>query len=430
MSPMPEIRGWCPTAYRPMESGDGLLIRAKTIGPRIDATRLNAIAHIAKSCGNGLIDLTQRAQLQIRGVQPSTLKDALDALGAAGLLPANADVERITNILAPPLAGLDPSAAFDTTALVTDLAAALTQDVALYALPAKFLFAVTDDGKLPIDASEADISFHPASERRIALRLAGVDDAATIVAPGEAVAAALRLAKAFIELRAASPFDLRRMRKLIAATGVAPLIERAGVTLSAAPSVMIHKPSDHLGVQDLNEVIFAGVAAPSGRWRAQELAILAEAAAAHGLGEARLTPWRAILIPAPHRDAAAKIITQAAASGLIVASNDPRRSIVACPGAPECLQAQGETRIHLERLAPLARQYAGKDGVGLHISGCVKGCARQGATPITLVLADGHFNLVVNGGAQDTPISADLALDEIEPSLTHNVRNMAPCPAK
>jgi precorrin-3B synthase len=230
-------------------------------------------------------------------------------------------------------------------------------------------------------------------------------------------------------LRAASPFDLRRMQKLIAATGVAPVIERAGVTLSAAPSVRTHMPSDHLGVQDINEVIFAGVAAPSGRWRVQELAMLAEAATAHGLGEARLTPWRAILIPASHRDAAGKIIAQAAASGLIVASDDPRRSIVACPGAPECLQAQGETRIHLERLAPLARQYAGKDGVGLHISGCGKGCACQGATPITLVLAEGRFNLVVNGGAQDAPIRAGLALDEIEPALTHNVRNMAPCPA-
>lgn len=429
MSPRPEIKGWCPTAYQPMESGDGLLIRAKTIGARIDAAQLSAIAHIAKTMGNGLIDLSQRAQLQIRGVQPSTLTEALNALDAAGLLPANADVERITNILAPPLAGLDTSSAFDAQALVADLAAALAQDFALYALPAKFLFAVTDGGTLPLDASEADISFHPATGGRIALRLAGVDGSEVIVAPEEAVAVALRLAKAFIELRAASPFDLRRMRKLIAATGVAALIERAGVSLSAFPSLMAITPSDHLGVQDRDEVVFAGVAAPSGRWRAQELALLAEEAAAHGLGEARLTPWRSVLIPTPHRDDAAKIIARAAASGLIVASDDPRRSIVACPGAQECLQAQGETRIHLERLAPLARQYAGQDGVGLHISGCGKGCARQGTTPITLVLADGRFNLVVNGRAQDAPIRAGLAREDIEPSLTHNVRKMAPCPA-
>jgi len=412
-----------------MESGDGLLIRAKMIGARIDAAQLSAIAHIAKTYGNGLIDLTQRAQLQIRGVQASTLRDALKALDAAGLLAANADVERISNILAPPLAGLDLSAAFDAHALVAELAAAVAQDATLYALPAKFLFAIADGGALPIDVSEADISFLPATGGRIALHLAGIQNAAVIVKPEEAIAVALRLATAFIDLRAASPFDLRRMRKMIAATGVAPLIERAGVSLSAFDSVIIPKPADYLGVQDTDDVIFAGVAAPSGRWRAQELALLAEEAAAHGLGEARLTPWRSILIPAPHRDAAARIIARAAASGLIVESDDSRRSIVACPGAPECLQAQGETRNHLEQLACLARQYADKDGVGLHISGCGKGCARLGATPITLVLADGRYNLVLNGSAQDLPIRTGLALDEIEPTLTHYVRTRAPCPA-
>lgn len=429
MSPTPEIKGWCPTAHRPMESGDGLLIRARTIGARIDAAQLSSIAHIAKTYGNGLIDLTQRAQLQIRGVQASTLRDALKALDAAGLLATNADVERISNILAPPLAGLDSSAAFDAHALVAELAAAVAQDATLYALPAKFLFAIADGGALPIDVSEADISFLPATGGRIALHLAGIQNAAVIVKPEEAIAVALRLAKAFIELRAAGPFDLRRMRKMIAATGVAPLIERTGVSLRAFDSVIIPKPAEHLGVQDTDDVIFAGVAAPSGRWRAQELALLAEEAAAYGLGEARLTPWRSILIPAPHRDAAARIIARAAASELIVASDDPRRSIVACPGAPECLQAQGETRNHLERLAPLARQYAEKDGVGLHISGCGKGCARQGATPITLVLADGRYNLVLNGGAQDMPIRTGLALDEIESTLTHYVRTRAQCPA-
>jgi len=140
MSPTAEIKGWCPTAYRPMESGDGLLIRAKVIGARIDATQLSAIAYIAKTFGNGLIDLSQRAQLQIRGVKASTLQDALATLDVAGLLPINADVERITNILVPPLAGLDPSAAFDANALVADLAKALAQDATYYALPAKFLF--------------------------------------------------------------------------------------------------------------------------------------------------------------------------------------------------------------------------------------------------------------------------------------------------
>lgn len=428
MSSASEIRGWCPTAWRPMESGDGLLIRAKTIGARIGLSQLNAIADIAESFGNGLIDLSQRAQFQIRGVRTSTLGKALEALDAAGLLAANADVERITNILAPPLAGLDSSAAFDATALVADLGHALAQDSELYALPAKFLFAVVDGGELPIDASEADISFHPTADGRVALRLPGVENMAAIVAFTEAVAIALRLAKAFIDLRAADPFDLRRMRMLIASAGVAPLIERAGVAFTASPGNRASERPAYLGVQSSNDVIFAGVAAPSGRWRAQELAMLAGAAALHGLDDARLTPWRAILIPTADRETAFKIVTQAAAMGLIVKTDDPRRGVVACPGEPECLQAQGETRRYLERLAPLAVRYAGEDGVGLHISGCGKGCARQTSTPLTLVLDRGRFNLVLDGAARDKPAYSSFTLDEVEQTLMHNVRKKAPCP--
>lgn len=429
MSSMPEIKGWCPTAYQPMESGDGLLIRAKTIGARIDSSRLKAVAHIAKTFGNGLIDLTQRAQLQIRGLQAESLAGALMALSSAGLLAPDANRERVANILTPPLAGLDQTALLDAVSLTSELATGLMQDTSLYALPSKFLFAISDGGAMPIDVAEADISFHPAAEGRIALRLAGAEDVAVFVIRSDAVPVALKLARAFLALRAADPFGLRRMRKLINKIGVGPLILEAGLALSTSVPLKADASASRLGVHDAGKVIFAGVSAPFGRWRARELENLADAAIAHGLGEARLTPWRTLLFPALSRGDAADILGCAKNMNLIVSGDDPRYSVIACPGAPECSQAQGETRKHLERLASMARQYAGKDGVGLHISGCSKGCARQRITPITLVLADGRYNLVVNGCAQDTPICRGLALHEIESSLKHYVRNKAPCPA-
>ncbi len=72
----PEIKGWCPGAYAPMQSGDGLLIRAKIIGSRLTAEQARAVAAIAADCGNGEMDLSQRAQLQIRGVSEATIDDA------------------------------------------------------------------------------------------------------------------------------------------------------------------------------------------------------------------------------------------------------------------------------------------------------------------------------------------------------------------
>ena len=59
-----------------MESGDGLLMRAKIVGSKLSLTRVSEIAAIALDCGNGRIDLSQRAQLQIRGVTETTLAAA------------------------------------------------------------------------------------------------------------------------------------------------------------------------------------------------------------------------------------------------------------------------------------------------------------------------------------------------------------------
>lgn len=429
MSSIPEIQGWCPTAFRPMESGDGLLIRPKIIGARIEATKLVAISNIAKTCGNGLIDLSQRAQLQIRGITPSTLDRALQSLDEAGLLAANEYVERIANILAPPLAGLDPSAIFDANRLVYELASALSQDAVFYTLPSKFLFAIQDGGKLPVDSSEADISIHPFEEDLLAVRLAGIEDGAVIMSPEKVIACVLRLTKAYIELRAAHPFEFRRIRKLIELTGFKNLIDKAGVSLRPfTPDAFRQNPTE-IGVHHVGEIAYAGVAAPSGRWFADDLAELADLAVSRGLNEARLTPRRAILFPAAERLSALEIHSRAIAMGLVVEPSDPRRGIIACPGAPDCLQAQGETRKCLERLAPLVPQFAGRDGVSLHISGCSKGCARQTPAPVTLVLDDGRFNLVLDGGPRDKPTQIGLTLEEVERSLATNSRIEASCQA-
>ena len=60
------IKGWCPGALRPMQSGDGLVVRVRPFGGRLDAAQISGLAHLAEHHGNGLIDVTSRANLQIR----------------------------------------------------------------------------------------------------------------------------------------------------------------------------------------------------------------------------------------------------------------------------------------------------------------------------------------------------------------------------
>jgi len=423
----PEIKGWCPGAYAPMASNDGLLIRAKLVGSRIGAAQLQEVAEIAAESGNGLVDLSQRAQLQLRGISEATLESSLRRLDAMGLLAPDAEAERVTNIVASPLAGLDASAHFDANALAFELAKALQRDAALAALPAKFLFAIDDGGAMSLSDVAADIRIVAHGDGSCALCMAGAPGCAVIVNSTKVITAALRLARAFVALRGERPFDLRRLRHVIAAYGVEILLREAQLEAEPYADRAQCGLSRALGAQQADGANYAGVAAPFGRWRAENLEMLAGLAKEYGIGELRLTPWRAFLVPAPSRETARKVIDATTGPGLITAADDPRLAVVACPGAPECPQARGETRNALARLAPLAQKLAGTDGVGLHVSGCAKSCAHPGRAPVTLVASGGLFDLIEDGSAADAPRRCGLTTDDVERALTIRAREIA-CP--
>ena len=63
-----QIQGWCPGALRPMASGDGLVLRVRAPNGRLEPDQARRIAELARRHGNGLIDLTSRANLQLRGL--------------------------------------------------------------------------------------------------------------------------------------------------------------------------------------------------------------------------------------------------------------------------------------------------------------------------------------------------------------------------
>lgn len=140
--------------------------------------------------------------------------------------------------------------------------------------------------------------------------------------------------------------------------------------------------------------LFLGVGAPFGRLTADQL----DALAAHAPGGVRLTPFRLVLLPGAEPSA----LPVLAAAGLIVAPDDPRLAVAACPGAPACPSGQAETRTLAESLAPLARRMA-PSGVTLHVSGCPKGCARPAATAVVLVGRDGRYDGLHDGRADSAP---------------------------
>jgi precorrin-3B synthase len=421
MSLAPEIKGWCPGALRPMASGDGLLLRAKTIGSALPASAAAEIAAIAADCGNGLLDLSQRAQLQLRGVTAATLAATQARLARIGLLASDAATEGISNVVASPLAGLDSEAAFDANELAQDIVRAVGDDPTLRALPGKFLFLVDDGSALGLAAVDADIRLTSASPGKVAVQLDGAREWAILVEPCDAVETALRLARAFVRLRG-NAFEKRRMRSLVAACGAQTVFDVAAVAAQrAVPAPTPTSINAVYGAHCARGQHYAGVGAPLGRWRAEDLSWLADAAMQLGQGELRLTPWRAIVAPTPSLDAADGIVSEAKRRGLIAGGDDPRLAIVACPGAPECSQGRGETRRDLDRLAPFAKRILA-EGPALHISGCAKGCAHPGEAPVTLVATQSGFDVVFNGKAHGAPVLEAQTIEQIVKILSSHAQ--------
>ncbi|PWB94967.1 precorrin-3B synthase [Methylosinus sporium] len=416
MTAAPKIQGWCPGALRPMQSGDGLLLRAKTTHPRLSAQHAREIASIARDCGNGLIDLSQRAQLQLRGVSEAKLEQAQRRLAALGLLAEDAATESVLNFLVSPFAGAQASA------LVARLAQSLVKDAALLALPGKFGFLVDDGGALGLSASTMDIRLEAHGDT-VAVIADGARAHAFLATPETASDVALALARAFLVLRKGREFELRRIRNVVAAFGLEALAEAAALTSTPYESLcraasaaeifgaLLSRDSGEKGVR-----AFAGIGAPSGRLRADDLHALAALAEVHGLNELRLTPWRALLLPCADLDVAQKIVEDAAGRGLVIVADDPRLSVIACPGAPECPQAHAPTRDLAEILAPLAARLA-SEGARLHISGCAKGCASPTTAQVALVATPRGFDLIDDGRASDAPTLRGLGVNEIEDAM-------------
>lgn len=418
----PEIKGWCPGALTPMESGDGLLLRAKIIGSKLSLAQANEIAAIAHDCGNGRLDLSQRAQLQMRGVGEATLAAAQARLESIGLLAVDAATESRVNIVASPLAG-----SLGANEIAARLARAIAEDQALTSLPGKFLFLVDDSSAPGLRDVAADIRLE-ARGAQIAIVLDGARDQAVVASPAEAIDAALALARAFIVLRAGRAPEWRRMHALVDAIGAEPLQRAAGLKSEPYSSTCRQGAlSELLGARQVGEIILAGFAAPFGRFLARDFAGLVEAASEAGAWALRLTPWRAILAPTRSLDQAARIAAAARALGFIVDARDARLAIAACPGAPDCSQAKGPTRIGLDAITDVARALS-PSGIGVHVSGCAKGCAKPSATPLTLVSNGGLFDLIYNGAAGDAPTATGLTLADIADVVARKGWTEASCP--
>ena len=303
-----------------MPSGDGLLMRVKPFGGRLDADDLRVIADVAERFGNAVVELTGRGNLQLRGLSQTSAASACAVLVAARLADPDPARERRRNVIAVPPCD---------DALVAGIEATLSE---IEGLPPKFCVAVGDVA--------ADIVVRDG--------FVGAGGQWEPCAP------------------AALPAAVRRIATRLAAENSPPFPWGRGLggggTRHQPPGPLPPTPSP----ERRGSSMLLGL--PFGQTDAASLRALSDHI---GQAELHTTPWRALHL-APAQDPASF-----ATLGFITDRDDPRTSISACIGAPGCTGATTPTRAHAAFLASLGLRH-------LHISGCAKGCAHPGpATTLT-----------------------------------------------
>ncbi|QXT41092.1 cobalamin biosynthesis protein CobG [Gymnodinialimonas ceratoperidinii] len=370
----PEVKGWCPGAYRPMASGDGLVVRVRPWMGEIDAAQGRALCDLAEQFGSGVIELTSRANLQLRGIAEADHGAVVEGLQQAGLLDADPAQEGRRNLVMTP----EWQAGDLSHRLAENWLKVLPQ---LPEVPSKFGYAI-DTGTRPwVAGAPADIRLERAAEGRLIVVADGAE-AGRVVDEEAAMATVAELLEWFI---ATGGREAGRMARHLQRVDL-PEHWRA-VPRQAAP---VPREST-LGTL---------IGAPFGQVEAEALrALLADPS----VTTLRILPDRRLLVPnaSPKRP-----------SGFC-APDDPLLRVHACTGAPGCPQAHGPTRALARRLAPDLPACA-----SLHVSGCAKGCALPRRADHTLVATAAGFDLVSGGAPWDAPtqrgLPASLSFKDIQ----------------
>ncbi|WP_426206078.1 precorrin-3B synthase [Pseudomonas sp. TWP3-1] len=393
----------CPGLLRIVQALDGGICRIKLDGGSITADQANAVADAAEQFAGGVIEATNRANLQIRGIgaQSGAL---IDRLLAAGLGPRTAAGDDVRNLMLSPAVGIDRQMVFDTRPLAGQILETLQRHPRFHELSAKFAVQLDGAEALAMLEHPHDLwlsAIERSGETLLAFGLAGCPTdqplAAVKLADGHAlVVAVLEL---FLEL--ARP-EQTRMRHLLGEFSAVQLLEKIGQRValltvddwhrSPAPDAL------HIGAcpQAAAGLVYVGAVPPLGRLDPAMLRGAAETSRRFGDGSLRFTPWQSLLLPNVKAADAAEVLQSLEQNNLLTNATEPLSRLIACTGANGCGKGLADTKHDARKLATLLPR-----ALDVHLSGCSRSCAAAHRAPATLLaVSPGHYDLYFRDAAQ------------------------------
>ena len=396
----------CPGLLRIVPALDGGICRIKLNGGSISAAQAEAVASAAERFAGGVIEATNRANLQIRGIGGEQTA-LIDSLLAAGLGPRTAAGDDVRNLMLSPSAGIDRQMLLDTRPLAEQILTSLQSHERFHQLSAKFAVQLDGGESLAMLEHPHDLwlsAVEHEGECVLAFGLAGcptqTPSGAVRLENGHAlVIAVLEL---FLDL--ARP-DQTRMRHLLAEYPVAGLVaqvaERVPLLSIVSGARVTNSNVLHIGVHPQRETgrVYVGATPPLGRLDPAMLRGAARLARERGDGSLRFTPWQSLLLPDIHEDDAAQVIHSLESLRLRCSADDALAHLIACTGSAGCGKGLSDTKGDALQLATLLQRQG--QVFDVHLSGCARSCAAAHITPATLLaVSPGHYDLYFRDAAQ------------------------------
>ena len=397
----------CPDIYHPAVARDGLLTRLRIPGGVLNVAQCVAIEQLLTATGLDYIQVTNRANLQLRALTKDLDPAVLTALTDCGLAAGDRAVDGIRNIMLSPTAGIDPQELIDVRPLARDWHQYLVDHPELGILSTKFSVGFDGGGNVGIIDRPNDITLLAVSDREFELYLSignrgsapipidvrlGVDECLPMLA---AIAQTYRYG---IELFGGDARRKLRLRDAIehwGLTGFSEIVQRefAGSSrfifknLDRELAVVEADGNFHLGIhqQSQSDRYYIGIVLPLGRWNRLQVKGLGEIAERDGSGAIRLTPWQNIILPDVKSADLERVQSLITELGLIHTANHPSSLLRACAGSSGCQFGATDTqRDAIDLSNYLAANFTLDRPLSIHFSACDKSCAQHDRADITL----------------------------------------------
>ena len=377
------------------------MMRVRMPNGFVRAEQLRTIAELSRRLGNGVLDITTRQQIELRGFTLDSVPAIWEKLKGVDLRSLQTGIDNVRNINGCALAGLTPHELFDASPVVHDLDRFIVGargNPAFTNLPRKFNISVTGCLDNCTHDESQDIALIPAKKGgRVGFNVlvggkmgsGGFTIASHLnvfVEIYQATAVVVELIKIF---RDHGPREARskcRFAFLVEKWGIPRLREeltsRMGYELALQGRDMRSgHHADHIGrtSQEQAGLVAVGLCVPIGRVSPDQMDELARLSDVYGKSEIRLTTGQNAILPHVPAERVARLLNEPLLKQFSPSPSPFSRGLVACVGTDYCNLALIETKSRALALSDTLHKKmgAGVDPLTIHWSGCPAGCGNH-----------------------------------------------------